>query len=123
MNKIFKSIWNRRRGMFVAVSEALGVGQSKKKAVLIGATFLLGAGSAQAAYNLTVNADESKVISNQDLTVANSNEKGSIINWGNLSIKGGGLILTKPGPLASASTPRVPVVRARLLTLVAAHCP
>ena len=68
MNKIFKSIWNRRRGMFVAVSEALGVGQSKKKAVLIGATFLLGAGSAQAAVDTsTWTVTGSDFVLSQDL--------------------------------------------------------
>lgn len=67
MNKIFKSIWNRRRGMFVAVSEALG-GQSKKKAVLIGATFLLGAGSAQAAVDTsTWTVTGSDFVLSQDL--------------------------------------------------------
>ena len=68
MNKIFKSIWNRRRGMFVAVSEALGAGQSKKKAVLIGATFLLGAGSAQAAVDTsTWTVTGSDFVLSQDL--------------------------------------------------------
>ena len=35
MNKIFKKVWNRKRGCFVAVSEAMSsVCQGKTKAVL-----------------------------------------------------------------------------------------
>lgn len=42
MNKIFKKIWNKRRGCFVAVSEAMTVaGQSSKTSVIVGLAMLL----------------------------------------------------------------------------------
>ena len=42
MNKIFKKIWNKRRGCFVAVSEAMSsVCQGKTKAVLAASLLLV----------------------------------------------------------------------------------
>ena len=42
MNKIFKKIWNRKRGCFVAVSEAMTVAsQSSKSYVIVGTALLL----------------------------------------------------------------------------------
>ena len=43
MNKIFKKVWNRRRGCFVAVSEAMSsAAQSSGKATVITAGLVLG---------------------------------------------------------------------------------
>ena len=43
MNKIFKKVWNRRRGCFVAVSEAMtAASQNAGKATVITAGLLLG---------------------------------------------------------------------------------
>lgn len=47
MNKIFKKIWNKRRGCFVAVSEAMSsVCQGKTKAVLAASLLLVEIGRA-----------------------------------------------------------------------------
>ena len=43
MNKIFKKVWNRKRGCFVAVSEAMSsAAQSSGKATVITAGLVLG---------------------------------------------------------------------------------
>ena len=42
MNRIYKKIWNKVRGCYVAVSEAVGTGQSRGKA----ASVIVGAASA-----------------------------------------------------------------------------
>ena len=51
MNKIFKKIWNKRRGCFVAVSEAITAASQNagKSTVLIGSIFLLLSEASQAA--------------------------------------------------------------------------
>ena len=56
MNKIFKKVWNRRRGCFVAVSEAMSsVCQGKTKAVL--AALLLLFAQVPAFALVTINGD------------------------------------------------------------------
>ena len=56
MNKIFKKVWNRKRGCFVAVSEAMSsVCQGKTKAVL--AASLLMAAQIPAYALVTINGD------------------------------------------------------------------
>ena len=58
MNKIFKKVWNRRRGCFVAVSEAMtAASQSSKTSVIVGAALLLS--SMMAANAATINGDTS----------------------------------------------------------------
>ena len=53
MNKIYKKIWNKLRGSFVAVSEALGSGQSRgrAKAVVVGVVGACLASVANAGYD------------------------------------------------------------------------
>ena len=42
MNKIFKKIWNRKRGCFVAVSEAMtAASQRYKTSVIVGSALLM----------------------------------------------------------------------------------
>ena len=56
MNKIFKKIWNKRRGCFVAVSEAMSsVCQGKTKAVLAASLLLVAQVPAFAL--VTINGD------------------------------------------------------------------
>lgn len=59
MNKIFKKVWNRRRGCFVAVSEAMtAASQSSKTSVIIGSALLL-SGMMAANAAVTVNGNTS----------------------------------------------------------------
>ena len=53
MNKIFKKVWNRSRGCFVAVSEAMtAASQSSKAGVIIGTVaFLTAVGNNAGGYN------------------------------------------------------------------------
>ena len=60
MNKIFKKVWNRRRGCFVAVSEAITAARQNtgKATVLIGSIGLLLSGSSQAAVVINGNVHD-----------------------------------------------------------------
>ena len=59
MNKIFKKVWNRKRGCFVAVSEAMtAASQSSKTSVIIGSALLLSSMMVANAA-VTVNGDTS----------------------------------------------------------------
>ena len=58
MNKIYKKIWNRSRGCFVAVSEAMtAANQCSGKAVVIGSLGLLLLANVQAADEYTHEGD------------------------------------------------------------------
>ena len=58
MNKIFKKVWNKRRGCFVAVSEAmLAASQSSKTSVIVGSALLLS--SMMTANAATINGNTS----------------------------------------------------------------
>ena len=58
MNKIFKKVWNKRRGCFVAVSEAMpAASQSSKTSVIVGSALLLS--SMMTANAATINGNAS----------------------------------------------------------------
>lgn len=78
MNKIFKKIWNRKRGCFVAVSEAMTVAsQSSKASVIIGTVaFLTAVGNNAGATDITVTQSQ-----------AVSGNYGQVVIGGNLGTK------------------------------------
>ena len=78
MNKIFKKIWNRKRGCFVAVSEAMtAASQSSKAGVIIGTVaFLTAVGNNAGATDITVTQSQ-----------AVSGNYGQVVIGGNLGTK------------------------------------
>ena len=52
MNKVYKKVWNKLRGCYVAVSEALGTrqGRGRSAAILVTAVALTASGRALAIY-------------------------------------------------------------------------
>ena len=78
MNKIFKKVWNRKRGCFVAVSEAMTVAsQSSKASVIIGTVaFLTAVGNNAGATDITVTQSQ-----------AVSGNYGQVVIGGNLGTK------------------------------------
>ena len=78
MNKIYKKIWNRSRGCFVAVSEAMtAASQSSKAGVIIGTVaFLTAVGNNAGATDITVTQSQ-----------AVSGNYGQVVIGGNLGTK------------------------------------
>ena len=78
MNKIFKKVWNKRRGCFVAVSEAMtAASQSSKAAVIISTVaFLTAVGNNAGATDITVTQSQ-----------AVSGNYGQVVIGGNLGTK------------------------------------
>ena len=117
MNKCFKTVYNAARKCIVVVNETVsaaaqstGVASECKApspetkslastprisykrtalSLVVGAVLCLQFGIASAAYNLTVNEEETQTISDPDLIIANTGEEGTVESRGTLTIQSG----------------------------------